>query len=123
MPQRKKLKVRSTPLRSSELPLVCLAVLPMLVLALGHFLFDIVGASFASHSLQLLAVASDHDTPSASISAGQVWAATSLIYLVVASVSIVYVVHFLRQHVRGRALCPLLSMSVFLIVLGIAHLL
>ena len=122
MQQRKTLKIRSTPLRSSELPLVFLALLPMLVLALGHLLFDLVGASFANHSLQLLAEASDHATPSASIPAGQVWAATSLIYLVVASASIVYVVNFLRKHVRGRALLPLLSMSVFLIVLGIAHL-
>lgn len=116
-------RVRSAPLRRSEIPLLLTGLLPILVLVLGHLLFDLVGSSFARHAVELVANKTTNATPSSAIPAGQFWAGTSLTYIVVAAGAIAYVLKFLRMHVRGRAMLPLASFSVLLIVLGIAHLL
>ena len=114
--------IRSLPVRASELPLILLALLPMAVLLLGHLLFDIMGVSFANYFLEILANSRDTITLGTAIPAGQVWATTALIFLVVQSASIVYLFHFLRLNVRGRALYPFLGLAILLIVPGIAHL-
>ena len=77
------------------------------MLLLGHLLFDIIGVSFANYFLEILANSRDTITLGTAIPAGQVWATTALIFLVVQSASIVYLFHFLRLNVRGACSLPL----------------
>lgn len=114
-------RIRTTPLTSSEWPLLWIGLLPMGVLVLGHLLFDLVGPPFASHARLLMQIR-NVDVPSAAIAASEVWAATALIYLVVGFGSVVFLVYIFLSRVRGWAAMPFLGLAAFFSVFGVAHL-
>ena len=115
-------RVRRAPLASGELPLLGVGLLPVAVLALGHFLFDLVGAPFASHAMEQVRSATAEVPRDMAIEAGKVWAATAFVYLVVGCGAVGFLVHLLRSRVRGRAALPFLALAALLAVLGVAHL-
>ena len=113
---------QATRINPNELKLLLLALLPVSVLILGHFLFGIVGASFADYVMQLIPRSTNLASTESALSAALLWGSASLIYLVVGISSIGYVFLFLCKNVKGKALFPFLGIASFLIVIGISHL-
>ncbi|WP_216900666.1 hypothetical protein [Synechococcus sp. CCY 9618] len=114
--------IRRAPLTLEELKILAVGTLPVAVLALGHGLFELVGQTF--HEIYSVVIQS----PSADLSrhavtqAGQAWAATALIYLVVGSAALGLLIQQLRSRVRGAAQVPFLALATLLSVLGVGHL-
>jgi hypothetical protein len=115
-------RIRTAPLAPGELPLLTIGLLPVAVLALGHFLFDLVGAPFARHAIELVRSTTAEVPRDMAIEAGKVWAATAFLYLVVGCGALGFLVHLLRSRVRGRAALPFLALAALLGVVGVAHL-
>ena len=113
---------QATRINPSECKLLLLALLPVGVLILGYFLFDIVGASFAEYVTQLISKSANLVATESALSAALLWGSASLIYLVVGIASIGYVFLFLGKNVKGKALFPFLGIASFLVVIGIFHL-
>ena len=109
-------------IEANELKLLFLALLPVSVLIMGHFLFDIVGTSFANYATQLIYLGSIATTAQSSIAAAQLWGSAALIYLVSGIGLIGYNFLFLSKNVKGRALFPFLGIASFLMIIGFSYL-
>jgi hypothetical protein len=116
-------RIRRAPLSAAELPQLAIGLLPVAVLALGHLLFDVVGAPFARHAMELVHGGGGEVPRDLAIEAGKVWAATAFLYLVVGCGALGLLVHLLRSRVRGRAALPFLGLAALLAALGVAYLL
>jgi hypothetical protein len=92
------------------------------VLVLGHLLFEMVGQASYRHAMGILSRGSRDFPQELALQAGQAWAATALIYLVVGSGALGFLIHLLRSRVRGAAQFPFLALATLLSVLGVGHL-
>lgn len=122
MESKNRLRNQASSIQPSEIKLLLLAFLPIAALILGHLLFDIVGASFASHVIQIIPDNGSTAMAESSIASAQIWGAASLIYLVIGTGSLIYAFRFLKTNIRGKGLFPFLALASFFIATGITHL-
>ena len=114
--------IRRSSLTPAELPLLVIGLLPIAVLAVGHLLFELVGATFARHAMELIQTSNAEVPRELAIEAGKVWAASALVYLVVGCGAFGFLIHLLRSRARGRAALPFFALAAILTIVGLSHL-
>lgn len=115
-------RLRTSPLAAGELRVFALMLLPVVVLILGHGLFEIVGRPFADHVAMLPRPESAGSRLQESLQGGQAWAATALTFLVVGLSALAFLFHLLRSYLGGRAALPFLAAAAGLACVGWGHL-
>ena len=115
-------QLRIGPLTAVELRTVAWALPPLLVLALAHGVFDLVARAYADLGDELIGSVRAGSPTAAVIQAGFGWAATALVYVVVAVGSCVAAVSVVRSRVRAAAARPFRRLASVVVAIGLGHL-
>ena len=118
-------RVRTAPLDAAERRHLWWGVPPLVVLALAHLLFDVVGGGYAAIGERLIAHGQDDGEAErvAVLAAAAIgWAAFALAYVLVSVATAAAAWRIMASRVRGRARRPLLAFVAVVAAASLAHL-